>query len=237
MRQHHALRVRSGAARELDDREALGVVGRALPRRRTTLELVEAQERRVAGLHGEEGLELRVDDHQRCVRVRDPSAGLGHELLDGPEAHREREAHERASGQPRGLDGGDERAGRRTEQRDMDTRPDAAGLERGGHALGVFVELRPGDGLTTLGSGGTEERHGAGAGGCVLDTREDGSHEGRTSAEGSELLLAVVAQAGTPWSPGATAAAGSRKNRDRGRTRSAPSLVAAASTASSTWDP
>ena len=118
--EHHALGRRGRPARELQDGEAVGIVGRAFPCRRADLrtldrELVEQDHCRVLGRRFEERCEVTVDHHERGVGAGDASTGLLDELLDRTQAHREGERDQRAAGEVDRLDGGDELSRRRAE--------------------------------------------------------------------------------------------------------------------------
>ena len=69
-----------------------------------------------------------------------------------PEPHRQREHDQGRAAQPDRLDRGDQRPGGGAEQGDVVAGLDAAGLEVGGHGLGLVVELPPRH--TVLGSAG-----------------------------------------------------------------------------------
>ena len=92
VREHHALRLRRGAARVLQDREPVGIVCRPLiplaaEARGFRRQVVEGHDRDTLGRRVQERREFGVDDDEAGVRVRDATAGLVHELLDGAEAH------------------------------------------------------------------------------------------------------------------------------------------------------
>ncbi len=123
----------------------------------------------------EELRELRVDDHERVVGREDASPSLGDELLDGRQAHRQRQHHGRGAAEPGGFDRGHEGTSRRAEDRDVRTGSHTPGLEGGGHAPGVVVQFGPRH--TLFGPGGTgcrpEERHRAGCPGGGFQARND----------------------------------------------------------------
>ena len=157
VRHHDALRVGRGAARELEDRQRVRVVGGTLVAARRGAQLLELHDRRVARFGVEELAELRVDHDDLRVGVDDEPAGLGDEVLDRGQPHWQREDYDGGARQPGGLDGRDERTGRSAEQRDVAPRPDAAGLEGGGHGSGVLVETGPLDALAAVGARRSDE--------------------------------------------------------------------------------
>ena len=104
--------------RELQDRQAVGVVARPVEVRRRRApgpagQVEERDHRRVARLRLDERRQVGVDDEQRDVGGDEAGPGLAGELLDGAEPHRQRQHDERGAGEPHGLDGGDERPGGR----------------------------------------------------------------------------------------------------------------------------
>ena len=116
VREHHALGVGRRAAGELQDRQPVEVVGRALEgggggSPGPGLQGVPSDHGRVARDRLDERRQLGVDQHQRHVGVGDADPGLGDELLDRRQAHREREHDHGAAGEPDRLDGGGERPG------------------------------------------------------------------------------------------------------------------------------
>ena len=157
VRHHDALRVGRGAARELEDRQCVGVVGRTLVAARRGAQFLELHDGRVTRFGVEELAELRVDHDDLRVGVDDEPAGLGDEVVDGGQPHRQWEHDDGGARKPGGLDGGDERAGRGAEQRDVAPRPDAAGLEGGGHGSGVLVEAGPLDAFAAVSARRSDE--------------------------------------------------------------------------------
>jgi hypothetical protein len=108
VRHHHALRVGGGAARELQDRQRVRIVGGAFVPVGRAAQLVEPHDGWVVRLGIEELAELRVDHHDLRAGVHDQAAGLGDEVLDRAQPHRERQHDHGRARQPRRLDGGDE---------------------------------------------------------------------------------------------------------------------------------
>ena len=95
--EHHALRRRGRPARELQDGEAVGIVGpgavhAAAPAcAPSAASSSSSTTSRVLGRRIEERCEVAVDHDERGVGVGDATSGLLDELLDRPEAHREGE--------------------------------------------------------------------------------------------------------------------------------------------------
>ena len=147
--EHDALGVGRGPAGELQDRQPVGVIGRANPRApgSPAARSSTADHRRVAGLGHHEGGQLWIDDHQAGVGVTDAPAGLGDELLDRGQPHRQWQHHDGGARQPGALDGGDQRPGGGREEGDMVARADPPRLEGRGVGLGLLVELTPGHGI------------------------------------------------------------------------------------------
>ena len=111
--EHHALRIRGGPARELQDRETVGIVGGAdepLGRQPGCLrdELVEANDGGAFRGRIEERRELGVDDEHVGVGALDAPQGLVDELFDRAETHRERQGDDGGAGEPDRLQRGDE---------------------------------------------------------------------------------------------------------------------------------
>ena len=132
-----------------------GRVHAAAPRARAlTHQLVEQHDRRARRSGIEERRELGVDDDERGVGVGDAHVGLLDELLDRPQAHRQRQRDHRAAGEERRLDRGHQRAGRRPEDADVNAGADAACLQRGGDPAGVVVQASPLDPVGGAGGSG-----------------------------------------------------------------------------------
>ena len=108
--------------------------------------------------------------HQPGVGVADALPGLGDELVDRRQAHRQRQHHDGGARQPGGLDGGHELTSGGRQQRDVVARADPAGLQRGGVALGLLVEVAPGDDVLAATH---DERDGGGRRGGALEALEE----------------------------------------------------------------
>ena len=100
VREHHALGLGGRPARELQDDEPLGVVGRDAPalRRRgcpaPAAPTSSGSDRRVAGHRLEERGQLVVDQQELGVAVADAGPGRLDELLDRAQPHRQRQHHD-----------------------------------------------------------------------------------------------------------------------------------------------
>jgi hypothetical protein len=151
VREHHALGVGRRPARELEDRQAVGVVVGPLPRARqgaagTGLHGLPADHRRIAGLGFDERRQVGIDEEERHVGVRDPDAGLVDELLDRREPHRQRKHDRGGAAEPDRLDGRGEGSRGGAEEADVVPRCDAERLEVRGVGARLLVELAVGDG-------------------------------------------------------------------------------------------
>ena len=150
VREHHALGLRRRSAGELQDRQRVRVVGRAFVvvrggPARSGSQLRQQRHRRVAGARLEERRQVVVEDHERGVGGGGAGAGLGHELLDRRQAHRQGEDDDGRARQPGRLDRRHERTGGRPEEGDVVAGPDAPCLEDSRHASCVVVEPGPFD--------------------------------------------------------------------------------------------
>ena len=150
LREHHALGFGRGATGELEDRQPVEILWRArvaggTAKLRGAGQVVEPQHRRVTRFRFDEGGQLGIDQEQGGVGLEQAGTRLPDELLDRREPHRQREHHERGAGEPGCLDGGDERARGRPEDRNVRVRAHAEGLELGGHGAGLVVQLAPRD--------------------------------------------------------------------------------------------
>ena len=154
--QHHTFRVGGGPAGELEDGERGGVddglveVGGTRPTR-SDRHLVEQDERRVRRVGIQEGGEVTVDERQTDVGAADPGPGLGDEVLHRSQPHRKGENDDGGAGQPGGLDGRDEPAGRGAQQGDPVTGADPTSLQVGCHRPGVLVHPSPAHALRFAG--------------------------------------------------------------------------------------
>ena len=116
-------------------------------------------------------------DH-RQVGLVDAREGLFDELLDGAEAHGEREHDDGRAREPDRLERGHERARGRPDQPDVVARRDPTGLEGGRHRARVGVELAPGNPLGSIGGigGAADEGHGARSARAGLEARAQRRH-------------------------------------------------------------
>ena len=73
----------------------------------------------------------------------DAGPGLGDELVQGAEAHGQRQHHDGRPAQPGGLDGGDQGPGGRSEQGDVRPRAHAPGLQPGAAIATASSNIRP----------------------------------------------------------------------------------------------
>lgn len=114
--QHHALGLGGRSGGELQHRQGVGVLRGSDPVCGIDLgrlgdQLLQHSEGRVVVGAFDKGGELVVDQHQGAVGGGDAAAGLVDERFDRSEAHRQGQHHQASTGQPGGLDGGDQGPG------------------------------------------------------------------------------------------------------------------------------
>ena len=134
-----------------------------------------------------------------------------------------------------------------TEDRDVRAGRDASRLQARGHGAGVFVEAAPRHPLAvgSAGAGRSEEGDRSLRVGGTLETGKEAVHVGFdrvpgrsvTSAPPLDTSSALTRENARRYPESDNAAAGSRKNRERGHTRSAPDSRASLAASSSTWGP
>ena len=117
--------------------------------------------------------------------------------------------------------------------------PTPRAWQRGRDGLGVLVQAAPRHHVGVPAGGRAHERQPARRARGLLEAGDDGRHPWFDPARRGRVTGPVPHghEGGMAPEPGATAAAGSWKNRERASTRSAPAAWAAASVASSTWAP
>jgi len=217
MGEHHALRVGGGPL--VNCRSARRqVVGRDAPvraRRRSSCR------RRIAGSpgSGEERLRARVDQHQGGSGVADRLPGSGPRTPHRPRVASAGGGRSRARRQPDRLDGGHEGPGRSVRAGEWSPGSTPAACSAAAAALGVLVDLAPRQGLDPAAAadptrvGRPRTRRGLDTGRTVCMGLGPGvprrRYDPRTHRRPAPL------KAGTLHRPGATAAPGSRKNRER----------------------
>ncbi len=153
VREHHALGVGRGAARELQDGEVVRLHRGADPpsgRARAVGQIGEEEAGRVARSRLDEGGQLGVDEEEHGVGVRNPGTGLVDEGLDRCETHGQRQHHHGGAAQPGCLDRRHHGPARHAEKGDVGPRSDAGGLQPGGRGHRVVEDAAPRHGLDAV---------------------------------------------------------------------------------------